>query len=399
MSTLKKIVFFLIFALSANLYALQETLELLTYYPAPYGMYRTLKIYRDDESTTQTNFTQALTRAGIIIETDYTADAYTPGIFWSTQNNNNTRPKAGIYLRETGTGTNMYFGTSNVYTTGITNNALVINAAGNIGIGTTDPTSILALGGDTARIIKMERRTASGVGQGLTTEAGGAFSGSTDLAGGNLILSSGISTGTGGSEILFKTATPGATGTTDQIPTEKMRIAADGDVTFQNMPAVAFADPFAKNWPTFPTDNEGFGPVWKNVHYTQIQAVPADGYLLVQVTGFMRTDGNASGELALMEVGISETSNGAPPNGALAVAGSGVSHTAQLNGAIGVPNVSEYYPFSVAKVYAATEGESRIFWIVASIDTETGTEQRLYVTGSVQIMFFPIKLLTNAFYP
>jgi hypothetical protein len=98
-----------------------------------------LTVYEYRESTTQTHLTQSIYRAGINIETDYTADAYTPGIFWSTQNNNPTKPKAGIYLKETGSGTNMYFGTSNWYSAGITNDAMVIDPDGNVGIGTVNP--------------------------------------------------------------------------------------------------------------------------------------------------------------------------------------------------------------------------------------------------------------------
>jgi len=98
-----------------------------------------LTIYNNNESATLTNFTQLLTNAGIQISTDYSASAYTPGIFWQTANNNATRPKAGIWLLEDGNGTDMYFGTSNNYATGITNNGLVLDQSGNVGIGTTAP--------------------------------------------------------------------------------------------------------------------------------------------------------------------------------------------------------------------------------------------------------------------
>lgn len=111
-----------------------ETLTVTTYYPSPYGSYRQLEVNEAGESVTQTDFTQGLTYAGLIITTEYTADAYTPGVFWKTSNNNSTKPKAGIYLRETGTGTRMYFGTSNVYATGITNDAIIINEGGRVGI-------------------------------------------------------------------------------------------------------------------------------------------------------------------------------------------------------------------------------------------------------------------------
>jgi hypothetical protein len=102
-----------------------------------------LNVYDGDESTTQTTFTQSLTNAGILISTDYTNGAYTPGIFWSTTNDNPTKPKAGIYLQEANAGTKMIFGTSTLYANGITNDAMVIDDNGNIGIGATVPTSQL----------------------------------------------------------------------------------------------------------------------------------------------------------------------------------------------------------------------------------------------------------------
>ncbi|GAB4452711.1 MAG: hypothetical protein Fur0028_08200 [Bacteroidales bacterium] len=75
---------------------------------------------------------QGVSSAGLLINTDYTNGAYTPGIFWHTGNDNSTKPKAGIYLKETSTGTYMYFGTSNSFTTGITNNGLLITPSGTL---------------------------------------------------------------------------------------------------------------------------------------------------------------------------------------------------------------------------------------------------------------------------
>lgn len=108
-----------------------------------------LNVYNANESTTQTNFTQAVTNSGVLITTDYTANAYTPGLFWSTQNDNATKPKAGIYLRTTNTGSSMIFGTSTDYITGITNtNALVIDQDANVGIGVSTPQYLLDVAGD-----------------------------------------------------------------------------------------------------------------------------------------------------------------------------------------------------------------------------------------------------------
>jgi hypothetical protein len=122
----------------------------------------TLEIVNNNESTTQTNFTQALSSAGLIINTQYTANAYTPGLFWKTSNSHVTKPKAGIYLKETSAGTNMYFGTSNNYSTGITNDALVINQNGRVGIGTTDPDSLLMVYKSAADSIIHVRGASSG---------------------------------------------------------------------------------------------------------------------------------------------------------------------------------------------------------------------------------------------
>ena len=107
----------------------------------------------------------------------------------------------------------------------------VITSGGNIGIGTTSPGSILALGGTAARIFGMDRNTTAATsGQGLTVSSGGAIAGTADLAGGDLTLKSGISTGTGSSAIHFYTATAGVTGTADNTPTEKVTILGAGHV-------------------------------------------------------------------------------------------------------------------------------------------------------------------------
>ncbi|MEM5810198.1 MAG: DUF86 domain-containing protein [Candidatus Aenigmatarchaeota archaeon] len=100
------------------------------------------------ESTVLTDFTQAISKAGILIQTNYTADAYTPGVFWVTANNNPTKPKAGLWMSEHGVGTKLYLGTSNNYATGITNQAVTIDQNGNVGIGTTSPSYKLDVAGD-----------------------------------------------------------------------------------------------------------------------------------------------------------------------------------------------------------------------------------------------------------
>jgi hypothetical protein len=101
--------------------------------------------------------------------------------------------------------------------------------SGNFGINTSSPQGDLGFGGTAARTIVVNRNTA-GVGQDLTMTAGGAQTAQSDVAGGKLILSSGVSTGSAGSTIEFKTATPAASGTADNTPSTKMTITAAGRV-------------------------------------------------------------------------------------------------------------------------------------------------------------------------
>ncbi len=142
---MKKLYLTLLIALCFSSFAFSqnETITITTYYPAPYGVYKNLQVNNPDESATLIDFTQGLTRAGFNIVTEYTAGTFTPGIFWSTSNDNNARSKAGIWLRQDANNIDMYFGTSNAFATGITNNGLVLDQAGNVGIGTTTPQGAL----------------------------------------------------------------------------------------------------------------------------------------------------------------------------------------------------------------------------------------------------------------
>jgi hypothetical protein len=108
-----------------------------------------INVYDGYDSSTQTNFTQNLHSPGFLVTSDYVNGNFTPGLFWSTQDNNNTKPKAGIYTKLTNSGSYLYFGTSKSYATGITNDAMVIGYDGNVGIGTTDPAYNLHIGAGT----------------------------------------------------------------------------------------------------------------------------------------------------------------------------------------------------------------------------------------------------------
>lgn len=114
-----------------------------------------LNVYNSNESTTLTNFTQSLTNGGLLITTDYTNGAYTPGLFWNTSNDNPTLPKAGIFLQESTAGTKMLFGTSTTYSSGITSTGLVLDDIGRVGVSTLTPNSNLHVAGN-AGILTLE---------------------------------------------------------------------------------------------------------------------------------------------------------------------------------------------------------------------------------------------------
>ena len=136
----------------------------------------------------------------------------------------------------TGTGTStISFLTSTAGSSGTSDNTpttkMTILGSGNVGIGTTSPSSILSFDGTSGRTIQMERHTTSNTaGNNFTLLSGGATSGATNKNGGDLILSSGTSTGTGTSTITFQTSTAGSSGTSDNSPTTKMTILGSGNV-------------------------------------------------------------------------------------------------------------------------------------------------------------------------
>lgn len=165
----------------------------------------TLSIYDGNESATLANFTQALTSSGAVITSDYTTGTYTPGLFWSTQNDNATKPKAGIWTYQDGSGSRLYFGTSSTFATGITN-LMEIGSTGNLSLGTTS---------GSARVNAVASASAHGVyGAGGTAGGYGVYGAARNAGYGGVV---GYSSDTGSFGILGYANAYGTYGVTSTI--------------------------------------------------------------------------------------------------------------------------------------------------------------------------------------
>jgi hypothetical protein len=102
-----------------------------------------------------------------------------------------------------------------------------VDASNKMGVGTFTPSFDLSLGGDAARTIAMERTT-TGAGNILTVQAGTAALGSTNLRGGDVVLSAGNGTGLGASgNVRFQTAGQNdLSGTSDNLLTDRIIIVS-----------------------------------------------------------------------------------------------------------------------------------------------------------------------------
>jgi hypothetical protein len=105
----------------------------------------------------------------------------------------------------------------------------ILQGTGNVGIGTNAPDSTLSFDGQSTRTIDVIRETtASAAGNNLTIQAGGAIVSGTNLNGGTLNLTSGISTGTGSSGINLNIYPAGSSGSSDNSPTTVMALTGSG---------------------------------------------------------------------------------------------------------------------------------------------------------------------------
>lgn len=106
--------------------------------------------------------------------------------------------------------------------------ALVVKPSGSVGIGTMAPTGSLSFGGTSPRLFNVERNPSPTAGNSLMIESGGAGFGASNLNGGDLVLSSGLATGTGSSKIDFRAVQPGSSGTADQTAVSRMTVHGTG---------------------------------------------------------------------------------------------------------------------------------------------------------------------------
>lgn len=106
-----------------------------------------------------------------------------------------------------------------IFNAGSQSEKMRITSAGLVGIGTNVPNAIISLNGQSAQTINMVRdTTTSTAGQNLTIQAGGATPASTNLAGGSLILSAGVGTGTSLTPVVLQVYGNTANGTADALP-------------------------------------------------------------------------------------------------------------------------------------------------------------------------------------
>lgn len=172
---------------------------------------------------------------------------------------NNGGSAISAYIDATGTNTNSAQSTGGLYinnnivnsSTGV-NYALQINASGhtttasNIAISVEAGRTVLlgtvanydlSFGENADRTFGVNRETSSSTaGWKLSIYGGSAVLGGSNLSGGNVEVITGTGTGTGGADIVFKTSTPGSSGTSDNTPTTKMTIKGSGVINMSALP-------------------------------------------------------------------------------------------------------------------------------------------------------------------
>jgi hypothetical protein len=83
-------------------------------------------------STTLTDITRGLTIPGNLVTSAYVDGAYTSLLVGASSTDNATKPKVGIFMKYTGAGTQLHFGTSQDYATGVTNSDFYLDHFGKV---------------------------------------------------------------------------------------------------------------------------------------------------------------------------------------------------------------------------------------------------------------------------
>lgn len=122
-------------------------------------------------------------------------------------------------------GTNLYFTPSATRETVVITNSTPTLAGLNLGTGNLSTVGNISIDGSAARNATVAR-SATGTGSALTVQSGGALSGANNTAAGNLILATGIGTGSSsGASIHLQTSAQGTSGTGDESLTTRMYVA------------------------------------------------------------------------------------------------------------------------------------------------------------------------------
>ena len=152
---------------------------------------------------------------------------------FSVSNLNGTASKIVTEIKGAATQSGNYL---NISRSGGTGDILSILSSGYVGIGTTTPTNILSLGGQSARTIWMERNTtANTAGNSITSQSGGATVAATDKDAGNNIIALGLSTGTGKASVRLQGLSRAAsTGTADNTLEDRLIIPSVKNLTNTN---------------------------------------------------------------------------------------------------------------------------------------------------------------------
>jgi len=192
-----------------------------------------------------------------VVQTDYTSGNYV-SLVEGTYDDNSTDPHVRIGAMYDGGGSQLSFGTSNSYGSGITNEALSITSEGNVGIGTASPSQKLDVSGNVVLP----------VGSGIMFDRGGSdshilyketASGSTYGTGDDVILRN-----PNGADLLFQTSgsnnrltitSNGHVGIGTTSPSAQLTVKAastgtdDGTVEFHSWSGSPTSPTEVEDWP------------------------------------------------------------------------------------------------------------------------------------------------------